>query len=585
MRAKSIAPALWVALLVAGGAGSAEAPYWVILQDRGPCAEDAAAVVSGAVAPTPRALARRERAARSRSRLGLAPAVGASDAGGTSAAGGASAAGVATADRDPCASYVAAVTATGATLRMRSRWLNAVSVDADSAALARIAALPFVTETRPVAAGERADAAAAAAPHVAAAPHATADALDLGPAEHQLDMLHVPEAHAMGFHGEGILIAVLDSGFDLTHEAFNLLEVRAQRDFINGDDDPSYDPRTDRPGQANHGTQVLSILAGYAPGRVVGPAYGADVILAKTERTEAEVPVEEDYWVAGLEWAEAMGADIATSSLSYSAFYHFHDMDGRTALTTRAANLALERGLLVFNAMGNQGPRVGRLGAPADAPGVVSVGAVDAQGRIARFSTAGPTWDRRVKPDVSAMGVQVAHARARTRDRYGRGNGTSYATPLVAGCAALVLQAHPDWGPEAVREALAMSADRAASPDTRYGWGIVNVRDAILYPQIEGRVTDRHTREPVARARVAWAPAGSPAGAAPGPADAAAPGDAPPRGEVRADSTGAYLIPNLPRGSYVLRVTADGYFEGATEPIEVPPGIGDVNVELRYRGE
>ena len=219
------------------------------------------------------------------------------------------------------------------------------------------------------------------------------------------------------------------------------------------------------------------------------------------------------------------------------------------------------------------------LGAPADAPGVIAVGAVDAQGRIARFSTVGPTWDRRVKPDLSAMGVQVTHATARTRDRYGRGNGTSYAAPLAAGCAALVLQAHPDWGPETAREALQMSADRAASPDNRYGWGIVNVRDAIIYPQIEGRVTDLHTHEPLARARVAWEPAG------PDGAGGAPPGDSPPRGEVRVDSTGAYVIPNLPRGAYRLRVSADGYFDGATEPIEVPPGIGDVNVELRYRGE
>jgi subtilisin family serine protease len=551
-------------LLAAAGAAADDGAHWVLFRDRGPC--DARAAGADAVLPTPRALARRERAARERERLGLSPPA------------------VAAGDREPCASYVDAVAASGASLRTRSRWLNAVSVVADSAALSRIAALPCVTETRPVAVGERAaapEAVAIAAPRaIAATPAiAAADAFNYGGSARQLDMLHVPEAHAMDLHGEGVLIAVLDSGFSLEHEAFRHLEVRSQRDFINGDDDPSYDPRTDPPGQANHGTQVLSILAGYAPGRLIGPAYAADFILAKTERTSSETAIEEDYWVAGIEWAEAMGADIATSSLSYSDFYRWRDMDGRTALTSRAANLALERGLLVFNSIGNQGPREGRMGAPADAPGVVSVGAVDADGRLAGFSTVGPTWDRRVKPELSALGVQVTHARARTRDRYGRGNGTSYATPLTAGCAALVMQAHPDWGPEMVREALLMSADRAASPDNRYGWGIVNVRDAIVYPQIEGRVTDLHTHEPAAGARVAWEPAGA--------VDSlgAAPGDAPPRGAVRADSLGCYLIPNLPRGTYRLLVSADGHFDALSEPIEVPPGIGDVNVELRYRGE
>jgi subtilisin family serine protease len=402
---------------------------------------------------------------------------------------------------------------------------------------------------------------------------------NVGGAARQLDMLHIPEAHAMGYHGEGVLVAVLDSGFDLTHEAFASLQVRAQHDFVNDDEDASYDPRTDRPGQANHGSQVLSILAGYAPGHLLGPAHAADFLLARTEQIAFERPIEEDWWVAGVEWAERLGADIVSSSVSYSKFYRWRDMDGRHGVATRAADLAFERGLIVVESVGNQGPREGNLGSPADAVGAISVGAVDTNGQIAPFSTAGPTWDLRVKPDVCAMGVQVEHAVAGARDRYGRGSGTSYATPLVAGCVALVLQAHPDWGPESVREALLMSADRAAAPDNRYGWGLVNVRDAILYPQIEGHVADASTREPIAGARVSWEPSGSV------DSTGAAPSDAPPRGITRTDSTGAYVVPNLPRGTYRLRVAADGHFEATSEPIQVPPGIGDVNFQLRYRGE
>ncbi len=549
--------ALVLLALLAHAAPAGAEPVWVLFRDRGGCA----VVDAPGPAPSPRALARRAKAARERTALGMRDAAEPGD------------------DRDPCAAYVDSVVAAGGVLRTRSRWLNAVSVEADGATLERIRALPFVLETRPLV-RLRCDHAESGPQGIAAAEGLNAaDELNLGPAERQLEMLHVPEVHAMGYHGEGVLVCILDTGFELGHEAFTQLAVRAERDFINGDDDPAYDPRTDLPGQANHGTQVLSILAGYAPGRLVGPAYRAEFLLGKTERTGSETPIEEDYWCAGVEWAEAMGADVVGSSLSYPGFYRWRDMDGRTAVATRAANLALERGLLIVNSAGNQGPGEGKIGPPTDAPGVISVGAVDASGRIAEFSTTGPTWDRRVKPDVSAMGVQVAHAVPRTWNRYGKGNGTSFSAPLVTGCVALILEAHPDWGPEMVREALVMSADRVSRPDNRYGWGVVNARDAIVYPEIEGRVTDLTTHEPITRLRIAWEPAGAVDSLS------AVPSDSPVRGETRVDSTGAYVIPSLPRGTYRLHVTSPGYFDAASEAIEVPPGIADVNFELRYRGE
>jgi subtilisin family serine protease len=214
------------------------------------------------------------------------------------------------------------------------------------------------------------------------------------------------------------------------------------------------------------------------------------------------------------------------------------------------------------NAIGNEGPKEGSIGAPADAPGAISVGAVNGIGNLAGFSSVGPTYDRRVKPDVVAPGVGVFTALARTYDRYTRANGTSFSAPLVAGCAALVLSAHPDWGPEAVRDALAMSASRADRPDNQYGWGIVNARDAVLYPLLEGKVTDSVTREAIAGATVRWAPGAD---------------------SVQTDSTGAYVIPNLPRGTYAITVSMRGYLDSAAGPYEVPPNLGDVNVALRPR--
>ena len=539
-------PATTPAAAPAGGFAGPTA-HWIFLRDHGRSTSLDSALVEAGRSLSPRALARRAKAARER---------------------GDSRPTVDQRDLEPDASYLAAIAATGARIRARSRWANAVSVEAGDETLAAIRALPFVADVRPVAVLE-----------VERAPATvSADEFSYGPAEHQLEMLGVPEAHAMGYRGEGVLVCVLDSGFELGHEAFDQLEVRATRDFIFHDDDVAYDPRQDVFTQSNHGTQVLSIIAGYAPGRIVGPAYRADYILGKTERIGSETKSEEDAWIEGIEWAEAMGADVVTSSLSYSKWYTAQDRDGVTALISRAANLAFERGLLIFNSIGNEGPRERTLSPPADAPGAITVGATDWNGSLAAFSSTGPTWDGRVKPDLVAMGSGVTHVTARSRDRYGRGGGTSYSTPLVAGCAAIVLSAHPDWGPDAVRDALVMSGNRAAFPDSRYGWGIPNVRDAILYPAVEGKVSDKATREPLAGARVSWEPAGGV------DSNRVAASDSPPRGSTLTDSTGAYVIPNLPRGSYRLRIEAGGYLGAESEPLEAPPSLGDVNFALEYGG-
>jgi serine protease AprX len=472
-------------------------------------------------------------------------------------------------DLDPDAAYVTAVERTGATTRVRSTWLNAISVDAAPTSLAAIRALPFVGEIVPVAplVHDRAGAASAA------------DAYHYGPALHQIEMLGVPEAHALGFRGQGVLICVLDSGFDLSHESLRHVVVREERDFLRRDRDVSFDPTQDLPRQAFHGTQVLSALAGNAPGELVGPAPEAEFLLGKTEDIGREIQTEEDAWVAAVEWAASRGADILVSSLTYPSWYRAQDRDGRTAIITRAANLAFERGLLIVNSMGNYGPGERTLSPPADAPGVIAVGSVDENGEISAFSSLGPTWDGRVKPDLVAMGSGTRIAAPGTRDGYVAGSGTSYSNPLVAGCAAIVLSAHPDWGPEAVREALTMSADRASRPDPSYGWGIPNAADAIHYPALEGVVRDMHTGEPIANAIVRWEPRASI------DSSAVAPSDSPPRGAAATDSMGAYVIPNLPPGAYVLRVESPGYFEGKSTPLEVPPGLGDVDFSLRYRGE
>ena len=372
-----------------------------------------------------------------------------------------------------------------------------------------------------------------------------------------------------------VLICVLDSGFERSHEVFDRLEVREERDFVFDDRDTGYDPSQDLVSQADHGTAVLSVLAGYAPERLIGPAYESEFILAKTERIGSEQRSEEDHWCEAVEWAEAEGADVVSSSLSYPLWYRLPERDGRTAENSRVANIALERGLLVVNSTGNFGP-----GPPPEPPsgaGVLAVGSVDANGTLSRFSSIGPPGTGASSPPRrdGPAARRSAHAARR------HANGTSFSTPLIAGCAAIVLSAHPT-GRRKPWDALAMSADRARVP-IRAMDGAFPTSRRVVYPQIEGRITDVSTPGQALGkpATISWEPAGAPADTL----AAAAPSDSPRRGSVQADSVGAYVIPNLPDGTYRLTIEAPGYFRAQSELIQVPPGLGDVDFALRYRGE
>lgn len=378
--------------------------------------------------------------------------------------------------------YVRQTQALGARVRARSRWLNAVSVVATPDAIQRIRALPFVRAVTPVARFRRTP----PPPPVdlpLPKPTGTHHRLDYGDSFTQLDQLRVPALHDIGLSGRGVLIALLDTGYHLNHEAFDSLRTRvvAEWDFIHNDGTTSDQAGQDGPGQHDHGTETLSVIGGFAPGRLIGPAYGARFLLAKTESIAFEEQIEEDWWMQAIEWADSLGADIVSSSLGYNAWYEFSDMDGQTGVTTRAAVIAVNRGIVVVNAMGNEGQSGWqKMIAPADADGIISVAAVDATGNRAEFSSKGPTFDGRIKPDVAAMGVSVLLANPGNATGYLRLNGTSFATPLVAGVAALLLEAFPHWTPVRMLQALQTTASQAAAPDTLLGYGIADALDALL---------------------------------------------------------------------------------------------------------
>jgi len=391
--------------------------------------------------------------------------------------------------------YVKAIAQTGAELCVESRWLNAVSVHADAQQVARIARLSFVRRIQPVARRCRIDPIEFPWP-APQPPEASGGERDRDPfyglSFEQLAQINLVALHEQGFTGQGVVIGVLDTGFARTHEAFTYpghpIDVIAEWDFVDDDPNAGWEPNDpvipDPHGdlyQHAHGTIVLGTIAGYKPGEFVGGAYDASFILAKTEDITDEYPAEEDLYVAGLEFIEMNGADIATSSLGYYRWYDWFDMDGQTAVTTIAVNIATANGLICCTAAGNGGrdQDLPTLNAPGDAFDVITCGAVNPSGDLAGFSSGGPTFDGRVKPEVLAQGEFVASVDPLDDAAYGEWDGTSMSTPLVASAVACILEAHPCWGVYQVRSNLfGTASDYVANgePDPNFarGYGIID---------------------------------------------------------------------------------------------------------------
>ena len=379
--------------------------------------------------------------------------------------------------------WLNAIRGTGVRIVVQSRWAGAVSVHATEEQIHQLAMLPFVRELRPVLRSPRRE----------PAPAATEPNLPVlrgtdfyGEAQPQIEQLNLATLHALGYTGLGMRIGVLDTGFRTTHRVFNTpghpLVVAAEWDFVN--DDPVTAPEPgDLLNQHDHGTYILGTMAAYRPGTLVGSAYDASYILAKVEDLAAEYPAEEDLFVAGLEFIETHGGDIATSSVVIFDFYADDDLDGETSVMSQGLNVAAANGLHVCQAAGNEGhdsnPATSALVPPADAFRTITVGAADSSGNIAWFSSDGPTADGRLKPEVLARGVNTRTV-SPSNDWATEGpNGTSMATPLLAGAAACVLQAHPSWSVDQLRAHLFLSGNyyrTNGSPDPLYvqGFGIID---------------------------------------------------------------------------------------------------------------
>ncbi len=390
-----------------------------------------------------------------------------------------------------------AVTRAGFPIRTISRYFNAVSVETHEYP-ATLTTLACVSRIEPVRRfirpeqREQPDPAIPSAGDMSAA-HKTSvgdgHTLGYGVSYNQLNALNIPALHDMGLTGAGITIGVLDSGFPIEETGcFSGLDVAHVRNFVTGGE---------KIGGDSHGAYVLGCLAGALEKTYYGAAFGATYLLAVTDHVPTETRADEDRWVAAVEWCDSLGADIISSSLVYNEFdtvaesYTKEQMDGRTSLVAQAAEIAWSRGILVVNAAGNErGNSWGIITTPADAEHVLAVGALAFDGSsystYTQFSSHGPTADGRIKPDLAAPGERIYVPLPGSASSFYTISGTSYATPILAGLCALIMEARPSWSPADIVLALKDTADDLgpSGPDNDYGWGRPDGLRALDYTPV-----------------------------------------------------------------------------------------------------
>ncbi|MBK8554899.1 MAG: S8 family serine peptidase [Lewinellaceae bacterium] len=380
--------------------------------------------------------------------------------------------------------YVQALRNAGAVLHGTSRWLNAASVIADSATIRTIARLPFVDTVvyvgRDIKVKNPPNRAMKQRVSLAVAP--TEGPNYAGYAARQNNLLGVPLLHALGARGDGIWVAVLDGGFTNADTIPLFDSLALQHRMFQGWDFVEHDAAVFE--SASHGTGVLSVMAANMPGYFVGTAPAATYFLVKTEDTGGEYPIEECNWISGAEWADSIGADIINASLGYTVFndttlgHRWHELDGRRTIGARGASIAATKGMIICNSAGNSGDEDWKkVGVPADAPGIVAVGAVDYNKQRAVFSSFGPTADGRIKPDLMAPGDRVVTAAYSGID-LGLSSGTSLASPMLAGAIASLWSAYPDKTGKEILDAVYASADQITAPNNARGYGLPDMSRA-----------------------------------------------------------------------------------------------------------
>lgn len=306
---------------------------------------------------------------------------------------------------------------------------------------------------------------------------------EYGNATNQTEMINVDDLHALGYTGEGVIIASLDTGFGRVNTMSGFQRIRdagkilGTYDFYTRSSDVYIDDAC-----CYHGTVTLSTMAGYFEGEYVGTAPDASYYLFRTDNydlneTFTDTPIEETLWVEAAERADSLGVDIISSSLGFlkwsEARYNYSpsDLDGETSFITRGANMAYEKGMLVVNSAGNQGSE--GLIVPADAENILTIGAVNSAGEYMNWSSQGNyLYQDFQKPDIVAQGWQSAVIHESDEVRVA--HGTSYSSPIIAGAIACLWQADPTMTNAEIMQIVKQSASQYNSPDNLLGYGIPN---------------------------------------------------------------------------------------------------------------
>jgi serine protease AprX len=407
--------------------------------------------------------------------------------------------GIAITDRDfpPNPSYLAQIRQTGAKVWYGSRWFNAALVEATDMQLTTILKLAFVNgidsgrslkNARVLVKSEQlsgnnkrlsvnSDQLSINNEHQSAliTDNWSMITEPYGASADQINQLGVNVMHGKGFHGEGMLIAVLDAGFlnadkvAFLKPLFDEKRIVGTYDFVQRETSVYEDD--------DHGLSVLSTMAATADNALYGSAYKASYLLLRTEDVPTESRLEEANWLIGAEYADSTGADLITASLGYTTFddaatdYTYKDLNGTTSISSRAATIASEVGIVVLSAAGNDGTAAWKyISVPADAVPVLAVAAVDRNGNKASFSSFGPAADGRIKPDVAARGQTTVIGLP--TGQIATGNGTSFATPLLAGMVAGFWQAYPNLKASEVVSTIRKAGSQYKNPDDRLGYGI-----------------------------------------------------------------------------------------------------------------
>ena len=379
--------------------------------------------------------------------------------------------------------YLQGVAATGANLLFQTRWLNGVTIEtSDPTVITAISGLPYVEFTLKMIEKPNSEKKQFFEKEIISTKIVDQDLksgresneMDYGLAYLQIDQINGIPLHNAGFSGEGIVIAVLDGGFEgaNVHPVFDSLwvdnRVLGTKDFVHVNGDVFT--------ESQHGKMVLSDMAAYDAGNMIGTAPMASYWLLRSEYVASENLIEEYNWVSAAEFADSVGADVINSSLSYVDFdmpqwnHDYSDMNGETCISTIGADIAVSKGIFVCNSAGNSGnDSFPWNGAPADGFDVFSVGALKDDGQRASFSSVGPTADGRIKPNIMALGqgATIAIGDAGVAS----GSGTSFASPIFAGMVACLIQANPTLKVQQIQAAILESASNSDSPNNYIGWG------------------------------------------------------------------------------------------------------------------